>query len=94
MEQNQYKSHSSENEHPNQTDLTIGTEYEKQDRPSPQVRGNIADERDVGFVEKNPDVPETSEATADSREDSKLVTWNGPDDPENPKNWHREKKGG
>ncbi|KAJ5710316.1 hypothetical protein N7488_004472 [Penicillium malachiteum] len=54
---------------------------------------NLSNERDIG-LEKGRQPPEKSEAEEPNAEqkDPKLVTWDGPDDPENPKNWSKKKK--
>jgi hypothetical protein len=56
----------------------------------PEVRDGIADERDV---EAGPAL-EKSKTTRSGRSarDPNLVAWDGPDDPENPKNWTMKRK--
>ncbi|KAF7587889.1 hypothetical protein BBP40_006595 [Aspergillus hancockii] len=52
------------------------------------------DERQVD-LEKGVQQPPSDMGKANNpQQDSKLVTWNGPDDPENPKNWPTRKKWG
>jgi hypothetical protein len=57
----------------------------------PEVRGGIEDQRDV---EKTGEKLEKSRTTKSGRSvrDSNLVTWDGLDDPENPKNWKMSRK--
>uniref|UniRef100_A0A093VYU8 Putative transporter n=1 Tax=Talaromyces marneffei PM1 TaxID=1077442 RepID=A0A093VYU8_TALMA len=91
MEHNQSTSHSDETERLNKADAAFQSGDGNQNGPTPEVQGDITNERDVGLVEKGQKPLETS-TRDDSQQDPKLVTWNGPDDPENPKNWPREKK--
>ncbi|KAJ5378024.1 Efflux pump vrtL [Penicillium cataractarum] len=62
-----------------------------------EVRGGIVNERDVdlerGQQEESSELEKmkTLKSTK-SRHGGKLVTWDGPDDPENPKNWPTKKK--
>lgn len=64
--------------------------------PVEEVRDGIVNERDVDLEKGNQ--PEAglekakSARSNRSRRDSKVVNWNGPDDPENPKNWPNKKK--
>ncbi|KAJ5726763.1 uncharacterized protein N7483_008120 [Penicillium malachiteum] len=53
-----------------------------------------ANKRDIGLEEAGQQPLEKSgtEGSNASQQDSKLVTWNGPDDPDNPKNWTKKKK--
>ncbi|GLI74821.1 hypothetical protein PoHVEF18_003069 [Penicillium ochrochloron] len=61
-----------------------------------EVRGGIVNERDVD-LERGQQPPSELEQTrtlksTKSRHGGKLVTWDGPDDPDNPKNWPTNKK--
>ncbi|KAH8660469.1 putative MFS multidrug transporter [Xylariales sp. PMI_506] len=56
--------------------------------------GGIANERDIALEEASQqplEKPTTAESETSQR-DPKLVTWDGPNDPENPKNWPTKKK--
>ncbi|KAH1335533.1 hypothetical protein KXX35_006063 [Aspergillus fumigatus] len=69
---------------------------EKQGSAVLEVRGGILNERDTDLEEGTRDqsaLEKSRTAKSDrSRRDPKLVTWDGPDDPENPKNWPNKKK--
>lgn len=54
----------------------------------PEVRDGIKDMRDV--EDQAPKLERR--ATSKSIKDPNLVTWDGPDDPENPKNWSKKRK--
>ncbi|KAJ5151681.1 hypothetical protein N7492_009976 [Penicillium capsulatum] len=57
-----------------------------------EVRGGVVNERDVD-LEKGQDLGRSKSARSNkSWPDATLVTWDGPDDPENPKNWPQNKK--
>ncbi|KAL3477168.1 MFS general substrate transporter [Aspergillus californicus] len=58
-----------------------------------EVRNGMVNERDLD-LEANRREPSDLEKsqTPRSETDPKLITWNGPDDPENPKNWPINKK--
>jgi multidrug resistance protein len=61
-----------------------------------EMRGGIVNERDID-LERNQQPQEElkkskSARSARSRENSKTVDWDGPNDPENPKNWPNRKK--
>lgn len=64
--------------------------------PIEEVRGGIVNERDVDLEKgKQPEAElekSKSARSKGSRRDSKVVNWNGPDDPDNPKNWPNKKK--
>lgn len=64
--------------------------------PIEEVRGGIVNERDVDLEKgKQPEAElekSKSARSKGSRQDSKVVNWNGPDDPDNPKNWPNKKK--
>ncbi|KAJ5351251.1 hypothetical protein N7452_000225 [Penicillium brevicompactum] len=59
-----------------------------------EVRNGIANERDLDLEKsRQPELEKTRTAKSNqSRHDPKLVTWDGDDDPENPKNWSMKKK--
>lgn len=61
-----------------------------------EVRGGIVNERDLDVEQgQQPQAELEKSRTAQSnrsRQDSKLVQWDGPDDPDNPKNWPNKKK--
>ncbi|PYI25796.1 MFS general substrate transporter [Aspergillus indologenus CBS 114.80] len=67
---------------------------EKSAEPVVEVRGGIVNERDRDLEAAGPPPAPALEKskTARSENDAKLVTWNGPDDPDNPKNWPMKKK--
>lgn len=71
------------------TDLEQGSS----DDITTEVRDGIANERDLEVGEKL-EKTRTSKSAKSSRStrDPNLVTWNGPDDPENPKNWSSGRK--
>ncbi|KAI1368630.1 major facilitator superfamily domain-containing protein [Xylaria arbuscula] len=56
-----------------------------------EVRDGIVNQRDP---ELGPELKEKIDTTAPNPDDPNLVTWTGPDDPENPKNWPLSKKWG
>ncbi|KAI9819254.1 MAG: hypothetical protein M1827_007410 [Pycnora praestabilis] len=60
---------------------------EKEQGENEEVRDGIANERDL---EAGPPLEEKQ--TTRSVKDPNLVTWDGPDDPANPKNWAKRKK--
>ncbi|KAJ5563999.1 hypothetical protein N7513_000241 [Penicillium frequentans] len=57
-------------------------------------KGHNANEQDVGVEESGQQELEKSgtDESHTSERDPKLVTWDGPDDPENPKNWPKKRK--
>ncbi|KAJ5375921.1 hypothetical protein N7509_012807 [Penicillium cosmopolitanum] len=61
-----------------------------------EVRNGIVNERDVDLEkgpQESPEIQKSKSARSTrSRQDAKLVDWDGPDDPENPKNWPNKKK--
>ncbi|KAJ5550609.1 hypothetical protein N7535_001447 [Penicillium sp. DV-2018c] len=58
-----------------------------------EVRNGVVNERDVDLEKSDPSRPELERTkTGRSSHDSKLVTWDGPGDPDNPKNWSNKKK--
>ncbi|OJK02114.1 hypothetical protein ASPACDRAFT_24706 [Aspergillus aculeatus ATCC 16872] len=69
---------------------------EKSAEPVVEVRGGIVNERDRDLEAAGPPAAAAAalekSRTARSENDPKLVTWNGPDDPDNPKNWPMKKK--
>ena len=67
-----------------------GIELESSGDIMPEVRDGIEDQRDV---EAGPKL-EKSRTTRSGRSarDPNLVSWDGPDDPENPKNWTTRRK--
>lgn len=65
-----------ETEDPNDLEAGINEEI------VPEVRDGIEDERDVEKLERK----KTSKSARSIR-DPNLVTWDGPEDPANPKNW-------
>ena len=75
------------------TDLTekdtheTGIEQESSGDIVPEVRDGIEDQRDV---EAGPRLEKSR--TSRSARDPNLVTWSGPDDKENPKNWSMGRK--
>lgn len=64
--------------------------------PVEEVRGGIINKRDVDLEKGNQPEAELEKSKSArsnrSRRDSKVVKWNGPDDPDNPKNWPNKKK--
>lgn len=55
-----------------------------------EVRDGIEDERDL---EAGPKLEKSKTSRSGrSTRDPNLVTWNGPDDPDNPKNWTKKRK--
>lgn len=70
----------------------------EKDSPTQEVRDGIVNERDVDLEKCQHQHPQgeleksTTARSNRSRQDSKVVNWNGPDDPENPKNWSNRKK--
>ncbi|OOF93534.1 hypothetical protein ASPCADRAFT_209487 [Aspergillus carbonarius ITEM 5010] len=66
---------------------------EENDEPVLEVRGGVVNERDRDLETAASGLEKSRTARSDkSRADPKLVKWNGPDDPENPKNWSMKKK--
>ncbi|KAI1802682.1 MFS general substrate transporter [Daldinia bambusicola] len=59
-----------------------------------EVRDGIESRRDLEDGELTEEEENTAAATAPDTTDPNLVTWAGPDDPENPKNWPFPKKWG
>ncbi|KAL4917692.1 major facilitator superfamily domain-containing protein [Aspergillus aurantiobrunneus] len=61
-----------------------------------EVRSGIVSERDRDLEANRQGstagIEKSRTARSDQSQDPKLVTWNGPDDPENPKNWPMKKK--
>ncbi|CAG8150910.1 unnamed protein product [Penicillium olsonii] len=59
-----------------------------------EVRNGIVNERDIDLEKsQNPELEKIRTAKSNkSRNDPKLVTWDGDDDPGNPKNWTMKKK--
>ncbi|KAL4805903.1 major facilitator superfamily domain-containing protein [Aspergillus unguis] len=73
------------------TDSTEGDEKDLQ--PELEVRNGIVTERDRDLEANRQATAELEKSrTGRSEHDPKLVTWNGPDDPDNPKNWPMKKK--
>ncbi|KAJ5130084.1 uncharacterized protein N7515_006123 [Penicillium bovifimosum] len=64
--------------------------------PVQEVRDGTVNERDLDLENAGPSRPELEKTRTGksnrSHADPKLVTWDGPDDPENPKNWSYKKK--
>ncbi len=56
--------------------------------PTSKVRYDIQDERDI---EIHPGIEKAQSRRSDEK-DPHLVTWEGPDDPQNPKNWSMKRK--
>ncbi|EAW08799.1 putative MFS multidrug transporter [Aspergillus clavatus NRRL 1] len=75
-------------------DSPLHSDDEKQVSPVLEVRGGILTERDTDLEAgtQNDAGLEKSRSAKSDRRDPKLVTWDGPDDPENPKNWPDKKK--
>ncbi|KAL4945091.1 hypothetical protein BDV06DRAFT_55394 [Aspergillus oleicola] len=67
---------------------------EKDVDPELEVRNGIVTERDRDLEAGRQGAGAEMEKSKSTRseQDPKLVTWNGPDDPENPKNWPMRKK--
>lgn len=61
-------------------------EYEdpEEDTQVAEIRGGIPDVRDV---EAGPKLKRNQSSRSQRSKDPNLVTWDGPNDPENPKNW-------
>ncbi|KAJ5236917.1 hypothetical protein N7489_007008 [Penicillium chrysogenum] len=61
-----------------------------------EVRNGIVNERDLDLEKADTAEPELEKSRTTksnrSRHDPKLVKWEGPEDPENPKNWSNKKK--
>lgn len=74
-----------------QVDDTLESPRNVVSRTVSEVRDGIESRRDLDLEEAHP--TEKSSPTPDSS-DPNLVTWAGPDDPENPKNWTIYKKWG
>lgn len=72
MEHNQSTSHSDETERLNKADAAFQSGDGNQNGPTPEVQGDITNERDVGLVEKGQKPLETS-TRDDSQQDPKLV---------------------
>jgi len=60
-------------------------EKEEEAEPVSEIRDGIPDERDRDLEEGRPKLDKKT--TTRSIKDPNLVTWDGPDDPTNPKNW-------
>ncbi|KAF4611317.1 hypothetical protein G7Y89_g15696 [Cudoniella acicularis] len=76
------------NEEGDGTDL----EQESSEEAVPEVRDGIKDERDRD-LEAGPNLEKSkSSKSGRSTRDPNLVTWEGPDDPNNPKNWAFKRK--
>lgn len=58
-----------------------------------EVRDGIESRRDLDLELGSP-VEEKKSTTTENPTDPNLVTWDGPDDPENPKNWQLSRKYG
>jgi len=57
-----------------------------------EVRGGILDHRDLESGDLKLEKARTSRSAKSAAKDPNLVTWDGPDDPENPKNWSIKRK--
>ncbi|OGE55893.1 hypothetical protein PENARI_c003G08600 [Penicillium arizonense] len=61
-----------------------------------EVRNGVVNERDLDLEKGDAQQPELEKSRTEksnrSRHDPKLVTWEGPEDPDNPKNWSPKKK--
>ncbi|PYI03436.1 MFS general substrate transporter [Aspergillus sclerotiicarbonarius CBS 121057] len=77
-----------------EVDLDSSSEdQEEKDEPVFEVRGGVVNERDRDLEAAASGLEKSRTARSDkSRTDPKLVKWNGPDDPENPKNWPMKRK--
>jgi len=64
-------------------------EEEKEEEEVPEIRMGIPDERDV---EARPKITKTKSRASSKGRDPNLISWDGPDDPENPKNWAMKRK--
>jgi hypothetical protein len=64
-------------------------EEEEEVEEVPEVRMGIPDQRDI---EARPKITKTKSRASSRSRDPNLVGWNGPDDPENPKNWKMGRK--
>ncbi|KAJ5118393.1 hypothetical protein N7526_010030 [Penicillium atrosanguineum] len=73
-----------------------GESYTEKTETVQEIRNGIVNERDVDLERNQMELKKSKSArsarSARSRLDSKLVDWDGPDDPENPKNWPNKKK--
>lgn len=56
----------------------------------PEIQGAVPDERELDLEAQGPKLERR--ATTKSIKDPNLVTWDGPDDPANPKNWSLKQK--
>lgn len=77
------------------TDIEIADEKDGQGDPSstdivPEVRDGIEDQRDIEAGSKLEKAK--SSRSRRSQRDPNLVSWDGPDDPHNPKNWSIKRK--
>lgn len=68
-------------------------EKEEKEEPDivPEIQGAVPDERDLEAGRPKLEKKATTRSTRSSR-DPNLVTWDGPDDPANPKNWTKKQK--
>lgn len=64
-------------------------EEEKEQEAVPEIRMGIPDERDV---ESRPKISKTKSRASSKGRDPNLISWDGPDDPDNPKNWAMKRK--
>ncbi|KAJ4286523.1 hypothetical protein N0V90_013223 [Kalmusia sp. IMI 367209] len=82
-ERDQSTSHGSDSHNAKKEDSALGSEDVIPNGSAQDVEGGIASE---------PDEKSTTAKADSTPRDPKLVTWEGPDDPDNPKNWPKKKK--
>ncbi|KAL4904590.1 hypothetical protein BDW74DRAFT_26711 [Aspergillus multicolor] len=69
------------------------TDGDEKDTPELEVDNGIVTERDRDLeANRQGATGEMEKSKTQQASDPKLVTWNGPDDPDNPKNWPMKKK--
>jgi len=64
-------------------------EKEEEEEAVPEIRMGIPDERDV---EARPKMKKTKSRASSKSRDPNLISWDGADDPDNPKNWAMKRK--
>jgi len=76
-----------------EADVTKDLDEESSGGIVPEVRDGILDDRDVeaGFKLRKTKTGKSAKSSRSAR-DPNLVTWEGPDDPNNPKNWSYSRK--
>ncbi|QKX62008.1 uncharacterized protein TRUGW13939_09164 [Talaromyces rugulosus] len=85
-------SHSGDSHYPEKGDSSLDSKDVKQDGPIREGIGDIAKEQDVDLESQQPLEKLGAAGSNTPQQDSKLVTWDGPNDPEKPKNWPSSRK--